>query len=148
MTIINDYYSIIFSNPAMMGVALIILSVIAAKCVDIIFSFIFKRLVNKTKTNLDDQMLALLHRPIFYSVLFVGFIFSIKTASLPDYFEFTFIGICKTITIIIWFFVTPKILLISYGGNASTGHGLRGIVSSFFILDPADKFIFDLIARL
>ena len=69
MTIINDYYSIVFSNPAMMGVALIILSVIAAKCVDIIFSFIFKRLVNKTKTNLDDQMLALLHRPIFYSVL-------------------------------------------------------------------------------
>ena len=113
MNAINHYYNIVLSNPAILGIALIFLSVISAKCVDIIFSFIFKRLVNKTKTSLDDQMLALLHRPIFYSVLLIGFIFSIKTASLPDYIEFTFIGICKTITIVIWFFVAPKILLIS-----------------------------------
>lgn len=113
MTTINHYYNIVLLNPAIMGISLIFLSFISAKCVDIIFSFIFKKLVNKTKTSLDDQMLALLHRPIFYSVLLTGFIFSIKTASLPDYIEFTFIGLCKTIIIIIWFFVTPKILLLS-----------------------------------
>ena len=75
MNAINHYYNIVLSNPAVLGIALIFLSVVSAKCVDIIFSFIFKRLVNKTKTSLDDQMLALLHRPIFYSELLIGFIF-------------------------------------------------------------------------
>ena len=113
MSELNKYYDMIILNPGIRGITLIFLSVISAKFVDIIFSFIFKKLVNKTKTNLDDKMLALLHRPIFYSVLLIGFVISIKTATLPDYIEFTLIGICKTITIFIWFFVTPKIFLMS-----------------------------------
>ena len=45
--------------------------------------------------------------------LFIGFSFSVKTASLPDYTDYAMTGIFKTVTIIIWLFVISKILLMS-----------------------------------
>ncbi len=85
----------------MKGLVLVALSIIVAKLVDLIFTFIFKKLVDRTKTNLDDQILQLLHKPVFYSILFIGFTIAVKTAVLPDYIDFALIGIFKTITIFI-----------------------------------------------
>ena len=113
MILLNDNYSVIISNPALKSIVLVIASIIAAKLVDIIFTFIFKRLVDRTKTSLDDKILQLLHKPIFYSILFIGFSVAVKTATLPEYVDFALVGIFKTITIIIWLFVSSKILVMS-----------------------------------
>ena len=110
---LHGYIDFIFSNSALKGLSLIVLSIVSAKFVDMVFTFIFKRLVSSTKTTLDDRILQLLHKPIFYSILFIGFILSIKTIHLPDYIEFGFIGLLKTVTIIIWLFVVSKILVMS-----------------------------------
>ena len=110
---LNSYFDIITNTPILRGLTLVTLSIVAAKLVDMVFTFIFKRVVNKTKTTLDDRILHLLHKPIFYSILFVGFILSTKTIAFPDYIEFFLIGFFKTITIIIWLFVTSKILVMS-----------------------------------
>ena len=110
---LNSYFELITNTPILRGLTLVTLSIVAAKLVDMVFTFIFKRVVNKTKTTLDDRILQLLHKPIFYSILFVGFIVSTKTIALPDYIEFFLIGFFKTITIIIWLFVTSKILVMS-----------------------------------
>ena len=110
---LKEYYNLILSNTALKGLALIVVSIISAKIVDIIFSLIFKRLVKTTKTTLDDKILQLLHKPIFYSILFVGFILPIKTIALPEYVEFVLVGCFKTVTTIIWLFVISKILVMS-----------------------------------
>ena len=110
---LNSYFDLITNTPILRGLTLVTLSIVAAKLVDMVFTFIFKRVVNKTKTTLDDRILQLLHKPIFYSILFVGFIVSTKTIALPDYIEFFLIGSFKTVTIIIWLFVTSKILVMS-----------------------------------
>jgi small-conductance mechanosensitive channel len=113
MSFLNDYYLIILSSPTLKGLAMVGVSIIAAKATDIIFTILFKRLVDKTKTSLDDKIVHLLHRPIFYSILFIGFSVAIKAAVLPDYVDFAFVGIFKTITIIIWLFVSSRILVMS-----------------------------------
>ena len=110
---LEEYYKLIISNPFLKSASLIVLSVFFAKITDIIFTLIFKKFVDRTETKLDDRILQLLHKPIFYSILFVGFIISIKTATLPDYIEFIFVGCFKTATIFIWLFVTSKILVMS-----------------------------------
>ena len=110
---LKEYYNLVLSNTALKGLALIVVSIISAKIVDIIFSLIFKRVVKTTKTTLDDKILQLLHKPIFYSILFVGFILSIKTIALPEYVEFVLVGCFKTVTTIIWLFVISKILVMS-----------------------------------
>ena len=113
IAILKDYYYLIFSNAALKGAALIVASIISAKVIDVIFTFIFKKMVKTTKTTLDDRILQLMHKPIFYSILFIGFMISIKTIQFSDYIEFLLIGILKTITILIWLYVVSKILVMS-----------------------------------
>tara|TARA_B100000686_G_scaffold246397_1_gene255790 strand:+ start:57 stop:1121 length:1065 start_codon:yes stop_codon:yes gene_type:complete len=110
---LKEYYELISSNTVFRGLALVVVSIMVAKLVDVIFTLIFKRVVKTTKTTLDDRILQLLHKPIFYSILFVGFILSIKTVGFPEHVEFALIGILKTITIIIWLFVISRILVMS-----------------------------------
>ena len=109
----SSYYNLVLESPALKALALAIISIAVAKFVDIIFTLIFKKVVKKTKTSLDDRILQLLHKPIFYSILFVGFSLAVKTANLPEYFDFALVGIFKTITILIWIFVISKILVMS-----------------------------------
>jgi small-conductance mechanosensitive channel len=106
-------YHLIGSNALIKSAFLGLLSVILAKCVDIVFTIIFKKIVNKTQTHLDDQILKLLHKPVFFTILFLGLNVAIKAANLPEELEFTLIGVLKTIVIIIWLFVSTKILVLS-----------------------------------
>ena len=113
MSWLPEEYIVVFSNRFLQSALIVLVSMITAKIIDIIFSRIFQKIVDKTQTDLDDQILGLLHRPIFYSILFVGFSIAIKTINIPADFEFAFVGIFKTITILIWLFVSMKVLVIS-----------------------------------
>ena len=83
MSWFQENYGAALSNPILQSVLIIWGAVIAAKITDLIFTRIFKRVVDKTQTSLDDQILQLLHRPIFYTILFIGFSVAVKTAGLP-----------------------------------------------------------------
>ena len=109
----SSYYNLVLESPALKALALATVSIVVAKFVDIVFTLIFKKVVKKTKTSLDDRILQLLHKPIFYSILFIGFSLAVKTANIPEYFDFALVGIFKTTTIIIWIFVISKILVMS-----------------------------------
>ncbi|MGY8787848.1 MAG: mechanosensitive ion channel family protein [Fidelibacterota bacterium] len=113
MTWLPENYDKVLSNPILQSVLIVWGAVIIAKIMDLVFTRIFKRIVDKTETSLDDQILQLLHRPIFYSILFVGFSIAVKTAHLSEYIDFALLGLFKTITIIIWLFVSMKVLVIS-----------------------------------
>jgi len=113
MSWLQKNYEVALSNPIILSVLIILGAVIAAKITDMIFTRIFKRIVNKTQTNLDDRILELLHRPIFYSILFIGFSVAVKTAELPNYIDYALVGIFKTSTILIWLFVVMKVLILS-----------------------------------
>ena len=52
---LNSYFDIITNTPILRGLTLVTLSIVAAKLVDMVFTFIFKRVVNKTKTTLDSS---------------------------------------------------------------------------------------------
>ena len=106
-------YQFINSSDFLRTIFAILTSIILAKVVDIIFTIIFKRIVSRTKTSLDDQILKLIHKPVFFTILFLGFSIAIKTAKLSEELDFAFVGVLKTITTIIWLFVSIKILVLS-----------------------------------
>jgi small-conductance mechanosensitive channel len=113
MSELKEYYIFIVSNHFLKSASIVLLSIVFAKLVDIVFTLVFRRMVDKTATKLDDKILHLLHKPIFYSILFIGFSLSVKIAPFPDYVDYAMTGIFKTITIVIWLFVVSKILLMS-----------------------------------
>ena len=111
MNLFDTYLDEILENSFSKGLILVFLSISVAKLIDIIFSYVFKRMVESTENNLDDKILQLLHKPVFYSILFVGLSFAIKTFTLPEYLVFSILGIFKTSIIIIWLFVITKIFV-------------------------------------
>ena len=102
MSWIQDNLIPFLEYSSIQSALIVIGAVIAAKIADIIFTRIFSRLVSKTQTSLDDKIVDLLHRPIFYSIIFIGLSIAVKRAGIPDYIDFALVGIFKTITILIW----------------------------------------------
>jgi small-conductance mechanosensitive channel len=127
MSWFQENYGEVLSNPIFQSVLIVLGAIIVAKITYIVFTRIFKRFVDKTQTNLDDQILQLLHRPIFYSILFIGFSVAVKTAGLPDFLDFALLGIFKTITIVIWLVVIMKILVVGmeWASNRATNPFLQ-----------------------
>lgn len=110
---LNDNYNMLIANHLIRSAIIIFGSIIMAKIADLVFTGILKRITSKTETDLDDQIINLLHRPIFYSILFIGFSMAVKTANLPEYIDFALVGIFKTATILIWLFLISKVFIIS-----------------------------------
>ena len=94
-----------FNYKPFQAIILILASIITAKLFDWIVRSIFKKLTLKTKTSLDDKVILLLHRPIFYTILFFGLNFSLTLLELSDKIHFVVTGLFKTITVLIWSYV-------------------------------------------
>ncbi len=88
--------------PAVQAVLCVIASIIAAKFTDWIIGRILSRLVSKTTSTIDDKIIQIIHRPIYYSILVMGLGISVKLFPLPEIIVFTFIGLFKTFAIIFW----------------------------------------------
>ena len=88
--------------PYLAALIIIFISIVLAKIVDLIFSSLFPRLVSRTSTNLDDQFIRLLHRPIFASVVSIGLFISLDILGLDETQKKVVGGIIQTILIFIW----------------------------------------------
>ena len=108
MEAVKSTYNLIFDslqqNPFIYFIALVCLSFISAKVIDVIFISFFSRAVKKTKTKIDDTIIEVLHKPIYYSFLFIGLRFSISIDNINFSQNTIFIitGFLKTFAIVIW----------------------------------------------
>ena len=108
MEAVKSTYNLIFDslqqNPFIYFIALVCLSFISAKVIDVIFISFLSRAVKKTKTKIDDTIIEVLHKPIYYSFLFIGLRFSISIDNINFSQNTIFIitGFLKTFAIVIW----------------------------------------------
>ena len=65
--------------PWVRAIVVIGVSVPVAKIVDLLISRFLVRLSLRTNTALDDQLVQVLHRPVFLSVILVGLCIAVKT---------------------------------------------------------------------
>ncbi len=84
--------------------ALLIFSVfvILAKAADLLISRFLKRLARLTSTDLDDRIIALIHRPIFFTVLVVGAVQSVTYLGIPERGMFYAQGVLYTMLTLLW----------------------------------------------
>jgi len=101
----NDYLEILFTliqNRVFQAGLLVIGSLVAAKVVDWIITSGLSRLAIRTASTIDDRIIQILHRPIYYSILFMGLGISIQLFQLPEIITFVLIGLFKSTAIFIW----------------------------------------------
>ena len=91
-------------NQIVQAIICVFSSIVAAKLADWIISRTLSRLVDRTSSTIDDKIIQILHRPIYYSILFIGLGISVKAFSLPEVLSFVLLGLFKTIAVIIWSF--------------------------------------------
>ena len=98
----EELYNIIIQNPLYKAIICVLLSVIIAKISDLIFTSFLRRMANRTKTSIDDHIIDIIHKPIYYTILFIGLRFSISLVEFLNPVQFFIGGILKTIIVIIW----------------------------------------------
>jgi MscS family membrane protein len=65
--------------PSVRAIEVIGAAVVVAKTVDLLISRFLLRFTLRTNTDLDDQLVQLLHRPVFVSVILIGLHIALKT---------------------------------------------------------------------
>ena len=106
-------FSSFLKNPLLLSILILFAFILLAKIADIIFTRILKRLAAKTKTLFDDQIIELLHKPIFYTIILLGLTFTMKRIQMPEYLDYAGVGIIKTGAILLWAFVIIRIFILT-----------------------------------
>lgn len=88
--------------PYLQAIVVIVAFLILAKFVDRIISGLAARLVSKTKTNLDDQLVEIMHRPIFTTVAMIGLVFATYRLDFSEQIQDTTIAVIQTLLALIW----------------------------------------------
>ena len=102
-----NYLELFFNfikQPVIQAVLCVFGSILAAKLADWIISRVLSRLTKRTSTTIDDQIIQILHRPIYFSILFMGLFISVQFFPMPEVITYIFKGLFKTIAVIIWSF--------------------------------------------
>jgi small-conductance mechanosensitive channel len=88
--------------PYLQALLVILLFGALAMIVDKLISGVCTRLVANTQSNIDDQLVKILHRPIFTSVAMVGLVIATYRLDFSEGLRNTTIAVLQTVLIIIW----------------------------------------------
>ena len=118
----RDGWGLLQPYPPVQAGLIVLVFLLLAKLVDWICSGMIRRLVARTKTNLDNQLVDLLHRPVFSTVALIGLILATYRLNLGDDFERPIVDLIQTILVVIWLFFGlgfSRLLINFLGGEQS-----------------------------
>lgn len=86
-----------------------ILFFLGAKIADIFINRILLRLAKKTQIEIDEQIITLLHRPVYHTIIVLGTLYAIGYLGPPGTFSFYINAFLQSLIVVIWSFVLLKI---------------------------------------
>ncbi len=84
------------------ALAVLALSLLLAKAIDLIISRVLKRWADRTRNGLDNRIIEIIHRPLFYSVILIGVLVAVVLLKLPEELSWTILAVLKTILVLFW----------------------------------------------
>ncbi len=93
----------LFPHYTVSVLVVILVFFMLGKLVDWIITGLLAKVVNRTKSDFDDKVLELLHKPIFLSVLLVGLGFATYLLQQPERITSITIHILQTLAVLVWF---------------------------------------------
>ncbi|MDH5777245.1 MAG: mechanosensitive ion channel family protein [Gammaproteobacteria bacterium] len=95
MVYVNDY-------PFIKSVAIFFLAIFVARLATIILARVIGRVARLTNIKWDDHVIELLHRPLFWTVIFIGLLTALLPLKLPQAVASLITSIAATLLIIVW----------------------------------------------
>ena len=100
---LQDWVGIIGPNKYLQAAIIAAAFVAIGKIADWVMSGMIGRFAKRTKTDLDDRLIELLHKPIFVTFVLVGLGMSTRHLQLPASPEYLTLGLLRTIAVVIWY---------------------------------------------
>jgi small-conductance mechanosensitive channel len=95
--------SLKISTSPLINVILSLLAVIIiAKAVDLFIDKVLRRFVSFTKTDVDDRIIDIIHRPIYFTIIIIGCTFAVIYMQPPSKVIFYANGTLYTLVAILW----------------------------------------------
>lgn len=100
---IEAWVQLLGPNVYIQAIALAIVFIVMGKIADFFISRVVAKIAGRSSTTVDDELVDLLHKPIFVSFVLLGLALATDRIGLPDTPGFLTQGILKTIAIVIWY---------------------------------------------
>ncbi|MBT8089583.1 MAG: mechanosensitive ion channel family protein [Gammaproteobacteria bacterium] len=84
--------------------------IVIGKIADWIISGVIGRIASRSTNNFDDELVGLIHRPVFLSFVLLGLGLATRRLDMPDAPTFITLGILKTIAIFVWYSTLNSLL--------------------------------------
>ena len=150
--IINQFGQLLYDNAFMRFilnersfihfVSLLCLSIFATYVIDIIFIRFLSRLVKRTKSDIDDQIIAIIHGPLKTSISYLSLAFVLSIYPLSDLSLFIILGLFKTLVTVQWATAIFKIFILLINWYASSSSNSKLVNSKLLpLFDNMGKII-------
>ena len=106
---IQNWAEIIGPNIYLQALAIAVTFIVLGKIAELILTGMIGRFAKRSKSNLDDRLVELLHKPIFLSFVLVGLAMTTRRLSLPESVEYATLGILRTMAVIVWYSLFHRI---------------------------------------
>jgi len=90
-------------NIYLQAAAIAVVFILVGKLADLLISKIIAKIVSRSSNEFDDNLVALLHRPVFISFVLVGLALATRRLGLAVSPEYVTLGILRTIAIFVWY---------------------------------------------
>jgi len=137
----KDILTTLGSNRHIQAVFAIIAALIIAKSVDIFFHHVIHRLTRNTNTEIDDQIFSAIHKPIFRTLMLMGFAVALRIEQIPDTWGFYVYASIHTLIMLILSFLTVRILGIIF-------HFMSEHPERFQVVQPATLPVFEIASKV
>jgi len=96
-------------SPILAAVVLFVLYLILAKITDLFTDKIIRKVVKFSKSDIDDQVINLVHRPIFFTIIIIGAIHASGYLGLSENAAFNISAFLLSLLVIIWVICTIRV---------------------------------------
>lgn len=125
---LTHYLSYIGDNSFLHAIIILLASWISAWILDKVIIAYVKRMTAKTSAEFDDQLVDLLHKPLFYSILVLGISIASSVIKLPEQVTSIVFPVLYTVLLILWtLFILriTRIVLRRFAANEKHFHVLH-----------------------
>lgn len=117
---IQQFAEFIGPNVYLQAIIVAVAFLLIGKIADWVISGIIGRFARQSSNHFDDQIVALVHRPVFMSFALLGLSLATYRLGLPVAPTFITVGILKTLVIFIWYNTLTRLMTLTVAALSQT----------------------------
>ncbi|OGQ99111.1 MAG: hypothetical protein A2505_02295 [Deltaproteobacteria bacterium RIFOXYD12_FULL_55_16] len=105
----HEQYHLLQNHVLLGPLVMVIFYALLAKLADLFIDRVVRRLAERTSIKYDDQLVAILHRPLCWSIFLLGLLHTLIQVEPPAPYRMVLAALIKTVLIVFWLIATVQV---------------------------------------